>query len=207
MFFIRKQIGVTLIELTVVLLILIALAGVVTPYISGTSSTALCNATDVTMQNIKKVIMERYYLDTLGYFPKDTKDLTVNDYDLKYLFTKPSAPDWQLFDSETQLGWRGPYLQNGVNNQVLDGWGNPVIIEVPSITECNTILKSTTAKEADCARLISGGFDSTITSQTKNRMDDDRVLYLTIPTPINNGTDNIENTSDDNTVNPSCDNS
>ena len=110
MFFIRKQTGVTLIELTVVLIMLVALAGVAVPYISGTGSTALCNATDVTMQNIKKVIMERYYLDTLGYFPKNTK--AGNDYSLKYLFTKPN--EWNLFNPETQTGWRGNYLQGGI---------------------------------------------------------------------------------------------
>ena len=67
MSFIKQQTGVTLLELTVVLLVLVALAGVAIPYLGGTSSTALCNATDVTMQNVKKAIMERYYLDTLGF--------------------------------------------------------------------------------------------------------------------------------------------
>jgi prepilin-type N-terminal cleavage/methylation domain-containing protein len=109
--FMQKQSGVTLIELTVVLLILVALAGLAIPYMSGTSSAALCKATDITMQNVKKVIMERYYLDTLGYFPKDTKDAVAN-YNLRYLFTKPT--DWNLFDPATQTGWRGNYLQGGI---------------------------------------------------------------------------------------------
>jgi type II secretory pathway pseudopilin PulG len=114
--FMQKQSGVTLIELTVVLLILVALAGLTIPYMSGTSSAALCKATDVTMQNVKKVIMERYYLDTLGYFPKSTK--AGNDYSLKYLFTPPLSSangGWDSFNAETQLGWRqGGYLQSGI---------------------------------------------------------------------------------------------
>lgn len=110
---IKKQSGVTLIELTVVLLILVALAGVVVPYIGGTSSAALCKATDLTMQNVKKVIMERYYLDTLGFFPKGTKN-SADNYSLKYLFTKPSDAAWQSFDLNSQTGWRGPYLNNGI---------------------------------------------------------------------------------------------
>jgi len=47
----------TLIELRVVMLILIALAGLALPYVSGTTSKALCDATNVSMANIKKVIM------------------------------------------------------------------------------------------------------------------------------------------------------
>ena len=130
----KPQTGVTLIELTVVLLILMALAGVVIPYVSGTSSTALCNATDVTMQNVKKVIMERYYLDTLGRFPSDRY---AADYNLKYLFIRDDGLDnnnngridrvtnggtdidtedaWQPFNADTQLGWRSAYLQSGLN--------------------------------------------------------------------------------------------
>lgn len=108
----NRETGVTLIELTVVLLILVALAGVAIPYISGTSSAALCRATDVTMQNVKKVIMERYYLDTLGHFPvSKTAGVVGSDYNLKYLFY---AGGWNLFDPATQIGWRGNYLQGGI---------------------------------------------------------------------------------------------
>jgi type II secretory pathway pseudopilin PulG len=111
------QSGVTLIELTVVLLILIALAGLVVPYMGGTSSKALCDATDLSMQNIKKAIMgggsgAAFYLDTLGYYPKNTKATIVDgmatDFSLKYLLTKPNG--WANYDSETSVGWRGPYL-------------------------------------------------------------------------------------------------
>jgi len=97
--------GMTLIELTVVLLILVALAGLVIPYIGGTSRKALCDATDVSMANIKKVIMGRYYLDTLGAFPKNTKAGT--GYSLHYLFAKPA--DWNVFDIDSQVGWNGAY--------------------------------------------------------------------------------------------------
>jgi type II secretory pathway pseudopilin PulG len=221
----NKETGVTLIELTVVLLILVALAGIAIPYISGTGSAAMCKATDVTMQNLKKVIMDRYYLDTLGHFPSDKY---AADYNLRYLFIRDDGLDnngdtkidrvtnggadidtedaWQPFDPTTQTGWRGSYLQGGVNNEVLDGWGNPIRIEVLSENDCKTkILLSATIPQPDyCARLISGGADSTITT-TANRTGDDRVLYLQIPIPVNNGEDGIEKTSDDNTVNPSCD--
>lgn len=107
-----KQKGLTLLEITVVLLILIALAGLAIPYIGGTSRKALCDSTDITMANVKRAIMDRYYLDTLGQFPKATKAISpvVADYNLKYLMTKP---DWDFFDPSTQIGWRkGGYLQS-----------------------------------------------------------------------------------------------
>ncbi len=175
----NNQKGVTLLELTVVLLILIALAGLAIPYIGGTSRKVLCDATDVSMANIKKAIMDRYYLDTLGYFPKDTKDKTdLTDYSLEYLMTKPT--EWSVFDPDSQVGWRGPYVQGGMvldstnegvllanfksltyTNKVLadgqtiilDSWGRPMILQVTTCSNWDI-----TAVSGDCARLVSAGF-------------------------------------------------
>jgi prepilin-type N-terminal cleavage/methylation domain-containing protein len=164
------QSGMTLIELTVVLIVLVAMAGVAVPYMTSTSNQALCDATDLSMQNLKKIIMDRYYLDTLGYFPKNTKDMTAN-YNLEYLLVKPDG--WDAFDPETALGWRGPYVQNGAilsinpdasfqdanfvhNNisanqsQVLDAWGRPIILQIPYDTH-------TSSYQYDYARLVSAG--------------------------------------------------
>ncbi len=175
------QSGVTLIELTVVLLILIALAGLVVPYMGGTSSKALCEATDLSMQNLKKIIMGQYYLDTLGYLPKDIKAGT--NYNLRYLIDKPldtASGGWDAYDPETAVGWRGPYVQNGVTlstntdasfqnanfvhdniianqSQVLDAWGRPLILQVPSQTTCDTLTGRSLTKVDECARLVSAG--------------------------------------------------
>lgn len=119
----QTQFGMTLLELTVVLLILIALAGLTMPYMVGTSSKALCEATDLTMQNIKKAIMNGYYLDTLGKFPQDLDGLKPNSpshYNLHYLFSKSSLGTTprvhQSFDIETAIGWRdGGYLEGGLS--------------------------------------------------------------------------------------------
>jgi prepilin-type N-terminal cleavage/methylation domain-containing protein len=177
----KKQSGVTLIELTVVLLILVALAGLVSPYVGGTGQKAMCEATDVSMQNIKKVIMENYYVDTLGKYPKRTRT-TTPDYNLTCLFEKC---DWQDFDPVTNVGFRkGGYLQSGVqlgsewfkyldtsfndngvhvNNNlttndlvILDAWGRPIILQIPLPTDCPTI--TGIAGTTDCARLVSAGF-------------------------------------------------
>ncbi len=102
-----KQLGMTLLELTVVLLVLIALAGLTVPYIGGTNRKALCDATDVSMANIKRAIMDRYFLDTLGHFPVSNGN---TDFSLHYLF---ASGGWPAFDPDSQVGWRGPYLMNG----------------------------------------------------------------------------------------------
>ena len=121
--------GVTLLELTVVLLVLSALAELVVPYMGGTSSKALCDATDLSMQNIRKAIMgggsgAAFYLDTLGYFPKDQK--TGTNYTLKYLMDKPldsANGGWDAYDPETAVGWRGPYLMSAttLDAKYIDG--------------------------------------------------------------------------------------
>lgn len=87
--------GFTLIELTVVLLILVALAGLAIPYVGGTNRMALCQATDASMQALKSAIMggganSGFYMDLLGYFPKATKSTTA-DFNLRYLFEHNQA--------------------------------------------------------------------------------------------------------------------
>lgn len=232
------QSGMTLIELAVVLLILVALAGLVVPYMGGTGSKALCDATDLSMQNIKKAIMgggsgAAFYLDTLGYFPKDQK--TGTNYNLTYLF---ESGGWNAYDPETAVGWRGPYVMNGVRldsnteyqaanlpasfkdasspanpttnhvhdnladgqTVILDGWGRPIVIQVPTVSDCKTILGLTSnPKEGYCARLVSAGpglglgIDNADieTAIAKNLAGDDRILYLNAPTPATD-------------INPSC---
>ena len=201
----KKQCGVTLLELTVVLLILIALAGLAVPYVGGTAGKALCDATDVTMANVKRTIMDRYYLDTLGAYPVSAGGA---DYSLKYLFISGGRPD---YDPDTQVGWRGPYLTNSAilafeadlmtnlasaagtyvhsafadgDAVVLDAWGRPIVLQV----------------NGSVARLVSAGPGSGLgisgadidTGITDNRQADDRILYLNAPTPAAD-------------VNPRCD--
>jgi type II secretory pathway pseudopilin PulG len=114
------QSGMTLMEITVVLLILIALAGMVVPYVNITSGSATCQATDATLQAVKQAIMggkagPGYYADTLGYYPATDKD--SSDYNLKYLFEKGS---WDEYNPKTGVGWHGPYLSTGgLVNEIL----------------------------------------------------------------------------------------
>jgi type II secretory pathway pseudopilin PulG len=125
------QSGMTLLEISVVLLVLIALAGLVVPYIGVTSGMAACQATDATLQAVKQAIMggaagPGYYADTLGIYPADRGDI---DYNLKYLFIAgdkdedDSIPDWPAYNPNTRTGWRGPYLSTGglVSGTLLHG--------------------------------------------------------------------------------------
>ncbi|MDT8427048.1 MAG: hypothetical protein RQ733_13850 [Methyloprofundus sp.] len=190
-----KQLGMTLIELSVVLLILIALAGLAVPYVSGISSTSLCKATDITLSHTKKAIMEGFYIDTLGYFPKATKSTTA-DFNLTYLLDD-SAAVWGTFNPETRLGWHGPYLDlarkltpsdltstftdtNFVHVAltisdygVFDGWNHPIILQKHS---------------TDDFRLVSAGFNGDLETKITDSAigGDDRVLYVNKPSPVTN---------------------
>jgi prepilin-type N-terminal cleavage/methylation domain-containing protein len=115
------QRGMTLIELSVVLLILVALAGVAVPYVGGIGSTASCQTTDATMHAVKEAIMgggagAGFYGDMLGKYPKAKKDDATADYNLTYLFSAPTDVTWGgmvSYNAKTAVGWRGPYLQSG----------------------------------------------------------------------------------------------
>ncbi len=136
----RFQPGFTLLELTVVLLILVALAGVVLPFTQGTVEQAACQATDATLMAVKEAIMGSsagpgYYSDMGSRFPyyrdgsgnADCHDDTTAGgnprYLLHFLFNvsattgtpkKSLCPkSLQTFRPNLALGWRGPYLQSG----------------------------------------------------------------------------------------------
>lgn len=127
------QAGMTLVEIMVVLFILVALAGVGMPYVGGAAGKALCEATDVTMANVKRAIMDGYYVDMLGKFPQNLKGLSMATgspkYNLHFLFSdkgldlvgadgiENSGDErfHKLYDPSSAIGWRnGGYLQSGV---------------------------------------------------------------------------------------------
>jgi len=101
-----KAKGMTLIELAVVLLILIALAGMLVPMFSDTGRYAQCVATDNTLVNLRDAILgsggQPGYRSDLGKMP---------DSNLSYLFNQPPATS--RFNPATGRGWRGPYLNGG----------------------------------------------------------------------------------------------
>lgn len=116
------QRGLTLLELTVVLLILLALAGLVVPYVGNTGSTSMCRTTDATMQGVREAIMggrsgAGFYDDTLGNFPAVVRG--GDKYALHFLFSArdvdAQAAAWMPYNAKTAVGWRGPYLTPGTS--------------------------------------------------------------------------------------------
>ncbi len=152
-----KQQGMTLLELTVVLLILLALAGLAIPYVGGTSNETMCKTNDVSMVNIKKAIMEGYYLDTLGKFPQDLDGLTPNstftsrDYNLHYLFSDTNPLDTsrthKAYNPSNNTGWRtGGYLQNGMQIDVSSEMSLSLKNDLKTVLQQPTILDTDLSK-------------------------------------------------------------
>ncbi len=113
--------GLTLIELAVVMLILVALAGMLMPLIQNTGPTAQCVATDASLVAIRDVLLGvGGYRSDLGKLPSmdnptnslyrasSLTDLYINNTDAN----NPSVI--QTFNATTQRGWRGPYMTGGM---------------------------------------------------------------------------------------------
>ncbi|MDI1231380.1 MAG: prepilin-type N-terminal cleavage/methylation domain-containing protein [Methylobacter sp.] len=211
-YFKTLQRGVTLIELSVVLLILVALAGLAVPYVGGIGSTASCQTTDATMHAVKEAIMggaagAGFYGDTLGRYPSPKS--TPTKYSLAYLF---EPGDWPAYNTKTGVGWRGPYLQNGgvlstesalndsftaystttPNGKAHIDHNVTTLTQVfdawhrPIILQVPTTC-SISSNPLDCARLVSAGGDAIINTPINDEdadlRNDDRVLFLKIPDP------------------------
>lgn len=137
--------GLSLLELAVVLVILVALATLVVPSGHESSRTAQCMATDATLATLREAIMggggQPGYLSDLGLYPKHPAPAAqASPYDLHYLLEDWSAnydlaantcltsgPDdpacvhLPRFNPVTQRGWRGPYVQaNGARCETLN---------------------------------------------------------------------------------------
>jgi hypothetical protein len=225
----RNRLGLTLVELVVVLAVLVAVAGLVIPRLTSVTEESKRQATLVTMGRLRDVLMGTpgmpgYFQDMElspigGFYP--TGSSFNQDVYLEDLYWNPaaiggtSAPNnlyTSTFDPTIKLGWRGPYLTNSAGTlssalaqyptsrgriwpsppsdsppAVLDGWGNPIIIQWP---QGNGI---TSAQTAAYVRLVSAGrngvFDSPLTVADLTTMwlnasstgYDDVVLYLRQP--------------------------
>ncbi len=143
----KSMSGVTLIELTVVLFILVALAGVTIPMFTGTARYTECVATDATLANIRDAIMggggQGGYRSDMGVMPVDVV-ATPSPSSLNNLFNNPlygngiinsttnnpsfntstsilTSATTQTFNAVTQRGWRGPYLTGGITCAAIVG--------------------------------------------------------------------------------------
>lgn len=104
--------GVTLIELTVVLLVLVALAGLTLPMYTNTPRYAQCVATDATMANIRDAIMGSGgmggYRSDMGGVPRLDNNITqasANASSLNDLYNNPFYD--YLIPGYTAAGYTG----------------------------------------------------------------------------------------------------
>jgi len=124
----RRRGGLTLVELVVVLVIMVALASIVIPRADTAAEQGRTDATNATLSRLREVIVNRYVPDTRGAaysgtdFLGNLGDLTLN-YDgmprTHSLNTPPQlaamflAPGLSPYTMASHSGWNGPYIASG----------------------------------------------------------------------------------------------
>ncbi|MEM9940588.1 MAG: prepilin-type N-terminal cleavage/methylation domain-containing protein [Planctomycetota bacterium] len=137
--------GLTLLELMVVLVILIATALIVVPTFnnieiktpSGESQSPTMIATQATMNTVRQAIAgENGVIESLSHksnaLPRALTDLVQEEAPQHMLETAPELKD---YDPVAKIGWKGPYLNPTGQTKtgeptVVDGWGNELEIQV-----------------------------------------------------------------------------
>ncbi len=149
-----KSRGLTLLELMLVTVILVALAGLLVPLLGGTTESAAAAATNATLLTLRDAILgtdrATGFVEDVGDYPgklhaggwpEKVHDLLSNNQ-------LPIAK--QKLDLHTQRGWNGPYLRStdgvytvntatgftsdycyisGVDLAVVDAWDHPIVIQ------------------------------------------------------------------------------
>jgi len=105
----RRQAGVTLIEMMVVVVIIALFAALVLPRMMGQADKARKTAARAQINA---------YLTALGSYKLDTGNYPTTEQGLQALRTKP----------ENVNGWQGPYTDKEIDN---DPWGHPYLYRFP----------------------------------------------------------------------------
>ncbi|MCY2927963.1 MAG: prepilin-type N-terminal cleavage/methylation domain-containing protein [Planctomycetota bacterium] len=183
--------GFTLLELVLVAAILVILAGIVLPSISGLREDSSLTATTETFHAIRNAVAGTEgrpgYLADMGRLPSTLRDL----------FIQPAGAT--PFDRFTARGWRGPYLMDATGTYrvdvakgflpaygaegdpaLADAWGRPVILQVPTTA-------SDTNQRDQFTRIVSAGPDGVVQTPpaslypTTDHRGDDVLLFLMRP--------------------------
>jgi general secretion pathway protein G len=106
----RKDAGVTLLEIMIVLAIIALIVGLAAPRLMGSFGRAKGEAAEMQMTNLKSAL-RLYYID-VGRYPSEPEGLAA-------LLQRPGDI----------AGWRGPYVEDAKG--LLDPWSRPYIYRFP----------------------------------------------------------------------------
>ena len=127
-FYLLKLRAFTLTELVIIISLLAILSAITIPRVGNFITNAKVAATKEEMQNLKKAMVGDPRLVSSGQYSyggymNDVGELPPN---FAALISKPSGvSDWDKF---TKSGWRGPYIERGIDNAYRkDAWGNNYI--------------------------------------------------------------------------------
>jgi prepilin-type N-terminal cleavage/methylation domain-containing protein len=156
--------GFTLIEVIVVIAILAIVAGAMAPLAVRSIDSARQDLTVKRQQAIYQAILGdpsapgSGFLSDIGRPPNSA---------LTELAAKGALPNYAIQPCGVGMGWRGPYLLEGVDNlgQPLDGWGTPM--------------------DFINGQIRSAGPDHSMAASVDN------ILYPSVPITLNNVTGNI----------------
>lgn len=188
-----RPFGMTMLELVVVLVILIAVGMIAIPSLSVRIDTPLKSsvtpdeiATQSTMIEVRDAMIgEDGVLENLAHqpevLPRTVSELLVADPPENLCRI---APELMRYDPVVRIGWRGPYLfatgksPNG-KPALVDGWGREIELQIDFDGDGNV-----DQKESNFVRLVSAGPDGTIdtpVARTKMEPGADESLQLTLP--------------------------
>lgn len=159
----NRRLGLSLLELVLVLFVLVILAAMVVPMVGKNMEDAQLQTTMTNLVQLRNVILNVYRADMNKELPRPgSMGLgvgQVNHPQLRYLFVNPKTETATVdYDPVYRLGWRGPYLlqtsgqyrldvaqgftttygevdlsKYGPDPTILDGWQRPIVI-VPDPT-------------------------------------------------------------------------
>ena len=118
--------GLTLVELMIVLIVLVALAGILTPLVATTIEDSMERTTRASLVAVRDAVM-RQWLDTKyvslpgsGGSPA-TVASEAERFQIRWLFDSPvSGTAVSDFDPDTRVGWNGPYLAQSTGRYAVD---------------------------------------------------------------------------------------
>ncbi len=203
----RDRLGLTLMELVVVLAVIAALGSIVVANLSQSLAGSREVVVRSTLGELRTAVLDHYRHDMYETLPRPVDPSRLDHPQLAYLFVNPelnpstnspAALQTWTFDPVSRRGWRGPYVRDaGVGRYVvneltgftrrygeagdpmpLDPWGGPVVLQEPQPTGVPP------AEAARYARLVSAGPNGVLDTPpdvlvpSLAEQGDDLLLYL-----------------------------